>query len=254
MNLFRKEEPMKLPLKRIAAVALTVCLLGVAAGTVHARGGRPPAPQPQPQPQPQPKPQPQPQPQPKPAQQKTSSPVIGSLSSGSTIGSLSNGSTIGSLSNGSTIGSLSNGSTIGSLIPTNSQPQSKPKPKLKDPEPERGGGRRPQNNPPSADVRPQDNPQPAEARPQDNPQPAEARPQNNPPPQSRPAEQPKPVEPEPQIIVQELSQKPAQAQDPIIITPRSVRAGNASGGGKNTFHDTPGYSGGDGTGPLIYNP
>ena len=41
---------------------------------------------------------------------------------------------------------------------------------------------------------------------------------------------------------------------PIIITPRSVRAGNSSGGGKSSYRDVPGYSGGDGTGPLIYNP
>ena len=224
---------MKLSLKRIAAVLLTVCLLGAAAGTVYA-GGRGPAPQPKPQPQTQPKPQPQPQP--KPAQQKTSSPVIGSLSNGSTIGSLSNGSTIGSLSSGSTIGSLSNGSTIGSLLPTNPQSKPTPQPKPRNTEPERGGGRRPQNNPPSAEVRPQ----------------------NNPPPQSRPAEQPKPAEPGPQVV-QEAPRKQApeqpkqaQAQDPIIITPRSVQAGNASNGGSS--RNLPGYSGGDGTGPLIYNP
>jgi len=230
---------MKLSLKRIAAVALTVCLLGAAAGTVYA-GGRGPAPQPQP------KPQPQPQPKPQPAQQKTSSPVIGSLSSGSTIGSLSNGSTIGSLSSGSTIGSLSNGSTIGSLIPTNPQSKPTPQPKPRNTEPERGGGRRPQKNPPSAEVRPQDNPQPAEARPQ-----------NNPPPQSRPAEQPKPAEPGLQVVQEQPKRqdppKEAQPQEPIIITPRSVRAGNASGGGSSS-RNLPGYSGGDGTGPLIYNP
>ena len=62
-----------------------------------------------------------------------------------------------------------------------------------------------------------------------------------------------PTEPEPQIV-QEPSQKPAQTQEPIIITPRSVRAGNSSGGGKSSYRDVPGYSGGDGTGPLIYNP
>ena len=237
MNLFCKEETMKLSLKRIAAVALTVCLLGIAAGTVYG-GGRHPSPQPQPQPQPKP----QPQPQPKPAQQKssTSSPIIGSLGSGSSIGSLSNGSTIGS---------LSSGSMIGSLLPTNSQPKTQPisKPKQKDPEPERGGGGRPKDNP-SGEGRPQNNPPPA----------AEARVQNNPPPQSRPTEQPKPAE-GPQVVQAAPQKQPpeqpkqAQTQDPIIIMPRSVRAGNTSGGGSSN-RNLPGYSGGDGTGPLIYNP
>ena len=79
--------------------------------------------------------------------------------------------------------------------------------------------------------------------------------QNNPPPQSRPAEQPKPAEPEPQVI-RETPQKPAteqpkqaQAQDPIIIMPKSVSNGNSSN--RNSM---PGYSGGNGSGPLIYNP
>lgn len=223
---------MNLPLKRFAAVLLTVCVLGVAAESVYAAGHGP---------APQPKPQPKPQPQPQPAQQKTSSPVIGSLSSGSMIGSLSNGSTIGSLSSGSTIGSLSNGSTIGSLIPTNPQSKPTPQPKPRNTEPERSGGRRPQNNPPSAEVRPQDNPQHAEVRPQDNPQP-----------QSHPtAAQQKPAEPEPQVVQE--APKQAQVQDPIIITPRSVRAGNTSSG-RSPYRDVPGYSGGDGSGPLIYNP
>ena len=211
---------MNLPLKRIAAVALTVCLLGAAAGTVYA-GGRGPASQPQPRPQPQPKPQP--------AQQNTSK-------SSAVIGSLSSGSTIGSLGNGSSIGSLSSGSAIGTLAPTNPQPQPKPnpKPRLKDPEPERGGGRRSQND----------------AH-------AEARLPNNPPPQSRPAEQPKPAE-GPQVVQQTTKNpapeqpKPAQAQAPIIIMPKSVSNGNSSRG--NTYRDTTGYTGGNGNGPLIYNP
>ena len=116
---------------------------------------------------------------------------------------------------------------IGTLMPTSPQPQSQPKPqpKPKKTEPESGG--RPQNNPPSGEVISQ----------------------NNPPPQSGPAEQPKPAEPEPQVIVQNPSQKPAQVQDPIIIMPKSVSNGNSSK--KNSM---PGYSGGDGSGPLIYNP
>ena len=224
---------MKLSLKRIAAVALTVCLLGVAAGTVYG-GGRGPAPQPKPQPQPQP------------AQQKSASvPVIGSLSNGSTIGSLGRGSSIGSLSNGSSIGSLSNGSSIGSLVPQKSgvqpmigtvepsNPQPQPKPKKTEPD-----QKIPQNDPPSGigTLEP-----------------------FNPPPQSRPAEQPKPVEPGPQVVQETVRKqapeqpKQAQAQDPIIIMPRSVRAGNASGGGSSNSK-LPGYSGGDGSGPLIYNP
>ena len=210
---------MKLSLKRIAAVALTVCLLGVAAGTVYG-GGRGPAPQPKPQPQPQPKPQPQPQPQPAQQQKSASVPVIGSLSNGSSIGSL--------VPQKSGVQPM-----IGTVEPSNPKPQSKPQSKPKNPESDQ---KIPQNDPPPAigTLEP-----------------------FNPPPQSRPAEQPKSVEPAPQIV-QETPRKAeqpkqAQAQDPIIIMPRSVRAGNASGGGPSS-RNLQGYSGGDGSGPLIYNP
>jgi hypothetical protein len=50
-------------------------------------------------------------------------------------------------------------------------------------------------------------------------------------------------------VVQEAA---PQAQEPIVITPRSVRAGNRSSGRSSS--NLPGYTGGNGNGPLIYNP
>ena len=53
----------------------------------------------------------------------------------------------------------------------------------------------------------------------------------------------------------QAAQDAAQAQGPIIITPRSVRAGNTSAGGRQPRNSYgAGYSGGNGNGPLIYNP
>ena len=53
------------------------------------------------------------------------------------------------------------------------------------------------------------------------------------------------------LIVQD---EPAQSE-PIIITPRTVRAGNVQSGGNRGQHEYgAGYSGGNGNGPLIYNP
>ena len=53
--------------------------------------------------------------------------------------------------------------------------------------------------------------------------------------------------------VQQIVQENPQLNEPIIITPRSVRAGNASSGGNRNSYGA-GYSGGNGNGPLIYNP
>ena len=204
---------MNMPLKRFAAVALTVCLLGVAAGTVYAGHG--PQPQPQPKPQPQPQPKPQPQPQPKPAQQNAP--------------------------HGSNI--------IGTLKPQRSgeQPMIGTLKEQPDPQPRRIVPRpvyaEPVNEPEKSQPKPQ---------PQNNPAPEQqARPQGNPPPESRPAAAQQ-AEPAPQIV-QEAA---PQAQEPIIITPRSVRAGNvSSGSGSRTGNgNLPGYTGGNGSGPLIYNP
>jgi len=229
---------MNLPLKRFAAVVLTVCLLGIALESFCAGGHGPaPQPQPQPKPQPQPQPKPQPQPQPKPVQQKTStsSPVIGSLSSGSTIGSLSKGSTIGSLSSGSTIGSLSSGSMIGSLLPTNNNMKT---PRIdemvpKKPKPDKGGKAVDYNAEPVVE--------------QAQLAVKEVEPMT---PQIQQAAQHLQKEPLPQA-----AQDAAQSQGPIIITPRSVRAGNTSSGGRQPRSSYgAGYSGGNGNGPLIYNP
>jgi uncharacterized spore protein YtfJ len=56
--------------------------------------------------------------------------------------------------------------------------------------------------------------------------------------------------------VQQIVQENPQLNQQIVITPRSVRAGNASSGGsRNQQHQYgAGYSGGNGDGPLIYNP
>ena len=68
-----------------------------------------------------------------------------------------------------------------------------------------------------------------------------------------------------QQMAQEIQENPAVQQvvqenpalnEPIIITPRSVRAGNSGGGTRNRGQHQygAGYSGGNGDGPLIYNP
>jgi len=53
--------------------------------------------------------------------------------------------------------------------------------------------------------------------------------------------------------VQQAVQDNPASNEPIIITPRSVRAGNPKSAGKKHEYGT-GYSGGNGNGPLIYNP
>ncbi len=226
---------MKMPLKRFATAILAVCMLGFAAGSVYAGGPHPqPQPKPQPQPQPKPQPQPQPQPQPKPAQQNTSQPVIGSLSSGSTIGSLGSGSTIGS---------LSSGSSIGSLIPQKNT--SKPinvEPIPKNPKLDKPGKR--------ADaVDYVDEPVVEQPKQSKAAQPEIRQAAQPAVPQTKPVAQPLKNEP----AVPQIVQEPPKQNDPIVITPRSVRAGNASPGGNQNGYGA-GYSGGNGNGPLIYNP
>ena len=57
--------------------------------------------------------------------------------------------------------------------------------------------------------------------------------------------------------LQQLLQDYPQLNEPIIIPPRSVRAGNASQGrGQSRSRNSygAGYTGGNGIGPLIYNP
>ena len=56
--------------------------------------------------------------------------------------------------------------------------------------------------------------------------------------------------------VQQIVQENPQQNQPIVITPRSVRAGNTSSGGtsRQQHQYGAGYSGGNGNGPLIYNP
>jgi hypothetical protein len=58
--------------------------------------------------------------------------------------------------------------------------------------------------------------------------------------------------------VQQLVQDNPQLNEPIIIMPRSVRAGNtgsgSSSGRRGQHRYGAGYSGGNGQGPLIYNP
>ena len=205
-------------------------------GARSASKPQPSKPQPsKPQPsKPQPsKPQPQPpKPQPQNSAQQSSN-VIGSLSSGSTIGSLSSGSTIGSLSSGSTIGSLSSGSMIGSL-------HSGARNYIKA---SSSGGNNPSAGEPAkqtAKKAEQNMPQAQDANP---PPPSGDRPLRNDAPQAQ------------------VQNEPAPAQDkPIVIMPRSVQAGNTGsgsssgprGGGQHPYGE--GYSGGDGQGPLIYNP
>ena len=80
----------------------------------------------------------------------------------------------------------------------------------------------------------------------------------DPPPPRVVADEPQPqaADPQPQVVADEPP-KQAKAQDPIIITPRSVSAGNAKSGssGRGSRHTYgEGYSGGNGNGPLIYNP
>ena len=170
-----------------------------------------------PAPAPQPKPQPQPQPKPQESSHPT---VIGTLKS----------------DKGTTGGS----SVIGTLKP--SRPGEQPMIGTLKPD-----------NPPAPQPQPKPKPQP-QPQPQPQTQPDQARPQNDPPPQSRPAAQQVQSESGPQIVQEAPKTVPAaqQAQEPIIITPRSVRAGNASGG--NRTQNLQGYSGGNGSGPLIYNP
>ena len=52
--------------------------------------------------------------------------------------------------------------------------------------------------------------------------------------------------------VQQIVQENPQLNEPIIIMPSSVRSVKASSGRSNSYGA--GYSGGNGSGPLIYNP
>ena len=241
---------MNLPLKRFAAVLLTMFVLGVAAETVYAGARRP-----------NPQPQPPPQPNPQPAQQNTSPsvPVIGSLSSGSTIGSLSKGSTIGSLSSGSTIGSLSSGSMIGSL--NSSKPSQTPvSSNSASGNKVNGGGVKPTEFKDTARELVKQSQQAEKAvkeakkkLPQIE---QEVRQQVEPMiPQIQQAAQQAAQQVKNDPAVQQIIQENPQMDEPIIITPRSVRAGNASSGARQPRSSYgAGYSGGNGNGPLIYNP
>ena len=252
---------MKMPLKRFATAILAVCLLGMS-GFVYAGGSRS-----QPQPQPKPQPQPQPKPQPKPVQQKTSPsvPVIGSLSSGSSIGSLSSGSGIGSLSSGSAIGSLSSGSAIGSLIPQNNTKM----PVINDltpkkPKPDRRGKGVdavdyldvPADEPAQQSVKAAQ-PEIRQAAQQAVQQAESMAPQIKQAAQQVESMAPQIKQAAQQAVnapaVQQIVQENPQLNEPIVITPRSVRAGNASSGSNRNNYGA-GYSGGNGSGPLIYNP
>ena len=247
---------MNLPLKRFAAVLLTVCVLGVAAGTVYA-AGRGQAPQSRPQSQP--KPQPKPQPQPKPAQQQKASPsvsVIGSIGSGSSIGSIGSGSTIGSIGSGSSIGSLSSGSMIGTLNTGNQMSGTKPneflnmaREQVKQSKQAEKAAKEAKKKLPQIEqqVREQVEPMIPQIEQQ-------VREQVEPMiPQIREVAQQAAQQIRNEPAVQQIIQENPQIDRPIIITPQSSRNGNASRR-RGTYHDTPGYSGGDGSGPLIYNP
>ena len=283
---------MNKPLIRLTAMAL-VLSLGLTTAYAGARGGgtkisagtsRPvsngavvkpnPGPTPTPQPQPQPKPQTQPQ------QSTARSSIIGMPASrSSTIGTpASRSSTIGSLASpggtatNSMIGSLGQsgissiiGNTTPAVIPgpgPNPTPGPNPNPGP-DPKPGPGPGPRPHND--VVGVEYYDTGVGVEIGQVESAAQTVA-PQVEQVMQSMPsAEQIRdmarqlqgPVTQQVEQAVQQLPQ-PMQEKlnEPIVILPRSVNAGNGSRTSRsnsNTY-GIPGMTGGNGNGPLIYNP
>ena len=187
--------------------------------------------------------------------------LIGSMSSGSSIGSMSRGSSIGSLSRGSSIGSLNSGSTIGTLQP--SKQNQTPFIGNTGPISPAGSGIGSLNPDLNVDKIQK---QAAEAAKEIEPMIPQIRQQA--------AQAAREIEPMiPQIQQQaaqaakqiqgqggaaaapQIVQDAPQSQNPIVIMPRSVRAGNTGNGRRSGGHALgAGYSGGNGQGPLIYNP
>ena len=232
---------MNMSLKRFPTVILAVCLLGfAAAGSVYA-GGHHPQPQPKPQPQPQPKPQPQP------VQQDNShrSSIIGSLKPDKAAGSTHTSSIIGTLKPQKS----SEVPVIGDLKPSNPTQT----PVIGNVRPSSSGSKIIGGQPTNYVEPIIDQTQQAvkEIQPKI-PQVQQAAQQAEPMiPQVQQAAQQALNDP----AVQQIVQENPQLNEPIIITPRSVRAGNASSGSSRSRNSYgAGYSGGNGDGPLIYNP
>ena len=280
---------MNKPLIRFVAMAL-VLSLGIGTAYAGARGGgtrisagtsRPvsngaivkpdpspnhtPAQQAQPQHRPQPKPQPQPQPQPQQSSSRRSS-IIGSLAS---PGGTANNSMIGSLASpggtatNSMIGSL--GASGRSSIIGNTTPAVEPGPGP-NPGPKPGPGPKPRPNDGAVGVTYYDTGVTVEIG-QVESAPQTAAPQVEQVMQSMPdAEQIQQMArqlqgPVTRQVEQAVQQQPQPVQeklnDPIVILPRSVNAGNGSRATRSNSKPTygiPGMSGGNGNGPLIYNP
>ena len=269
---------MNKPLIRFVAMAL-VLSLGIGTAYAGARGGgtrisagtsRPvsngaivkpdpspnhtPAQQAQPQHRPQPKPQPQPQPQPQQSSSRRSS-IIGSLAS---PGGTATNSMIGSL------GASGRSSIIGNTTPA-VEPGPGPNPGPK-PGPKPGPGPKPRPNDGAVGVTYYDTGVTVEIG-QVESAPQTAAPQVEQVMQSMPdAEQIQQMArqiqgPVTRQVEQAVQQQPQPVQeklnDPIVILPRSVNAGNGSRATRSNSKPTygiPGMSGGNGNGPLIYNP
>ena len=235
---------MNMSLKRFSTVILSVCLLGfAAAGSVYAGGH-----QPQPQPQPKPQPQPQPQPKPQPVQQDNShrSSIIGSLKPDKAAGSTHTSSIIGTLKPQKS----SEVPVIGDLKPSNPTQT----PVIGNVRPSSSGSKIIGGQPTNYVEPIIDQTQQAvkEIQPKIPQIEQQVRQQAEPMiPQIQQAAQQALNDP----AVQQIVQENPQLNEPIIITPRSVRAGNASSGSSRSRNSYgAGYSGGNGDGPLIYNP